>query len=53
MSAVQWVLCAWIGVSALVVLGRGCAGNVRTYTVAEGILGLAECGVMIWLVTTL
>lgn len=53
MSTVQWILVAWITLNALIMFGRGCANQTRTYTLSDGILGLLESALAIWLVTTL
>jgi hypothetical protein len=52
-SAVKLILVAWITVNALIQFGRGCAGHKRTYTVSDGVLGVLESAVAIWLVSTL
>jgi hypothetical protein len=53
MSAAQWILVAWIGMSGLIVFGRGCAGSTRRYGTWDAIGAVIECGLAIWLVTTL
>lgn len=53
MSVVQWCLVAWITVNALIMFGKGCRGYSHTYTLQEGVLGLIESAVAIWLVSTL
>lgn len=49
----QWVLIIDLALAGLVIFGRGCAGSTHTYTIADGVFGLAECVFLIWLVTSL
>jgi hypothetical protein len=42
------LIVADLALSALIVLGRGAARTVRTYTPCDAVIGVIEVGLMIW-----
>lgn len=50
MNGWAWFVVGYLILNGLIIFGRGCAGSVRRYTLAEGIVGLAEVAVLAWIV---
>jgi hypothetical protein len=52
-TARQWILVVWLGISGLFVVFRGVTRSHRDYTMRDAVVGAIEIAVLIWLVTTL
>ena len=53
MTFTQWALVVWIALSGLASFAKGFARKTQTYSPATAIIGLIECGIALWAVTTL